>query len=161
MTPWQLQAPIAPQAAFDVVSRHASPEQQADCAEHDWPRAEHVAVWHVPLVAAPLRRQLVPAQQSALAVQTPPLGWQATCDAHLPPRQVFEQQSAELVQAPASFAVQVEPASVTGSLQMPMLQSPAQHASPAAHAEPSGLQEEPVQRRPPSAPGTHGRPPQH
>jgi len=121
MMPWQLQAPIAPQSALDVLLRHARPVQQADCAEHDWPNAEQVAGWQVPLVAPPATRHEVPAQQSALAVQTPPFGWQATCGVHLPAAQIFEQHSAEVAHVPASFAVQVVPASTTGSWQMPWL----------------------------------------
>ena len=86
--------------------------------------------------------------------------------------QTFEQHCADVVHA-AAFAVQVVPASepvpvpaspppsVKGE-QTPLTHGlPGQHSLDAAHIAPAGLQLWPEQRRPPSAPGTQGRPSQH
>jgi hypothetical protein len=105
-----------------------------------------------------------PAQQSLLAVHAIPWGWHARGGPHVPFAQMLEQHWADAVHV-AVFGLHMPaspPPSTSGGTQAPPLHDvPMQHSDVWVHIAPTGLQLCPSQLRPPSAPGTHGRPLQH
>ncbi len=92
-------------------------------------------------------------------------GWHCVCGEQNPFAQMFEQQLAAEVH-PASFGWHGVPASEGSWHAKPppvaaRQSAGAQHSPEPAHVWPIDLQTLGVHCRPPSAPGTHGAPPQH
>ncbi len=88
-----VQACVGALQAVEVqkLPMHSLPEQQSEVAAQGWPVAEHSATVHVPLVAPAAIVQVVPAQQSELAVQDPPWGlqlWQPSSPSQMPEQQL-------------------------------------------------------------------------
>jgi len=110
------------------------------------PAPTQVEAAHVPLVPLVITHE-VPVQQSAVAVHTPPAGWQTLGGAHRPFAQIVLQHSAEKVHV-ASSALQTppslaEPPSIvtTGGRQAPWThESGAQQFSAVVHDPPAGVQ---------------------
>jgi hypothetical protein len=122
--------------------------------------AQLLTDWQVPLVSPGWIEQESPVQQSPSAVQVPLVGTHG--GAQTPPAQWLEQQSLATEQ-PAPFrphatgTSQVKPPA-PDSQTVPAQQEPSSAPSQAAC---SAVQVESVQRRTPSAPGTHGAKLQH
>ncbi len=112
------------------------PGQQGVVGEHCWPAEGQVAPgWQVPLLWPTGMSQARPVQQSALAVQVPPWGWQDCGAEHRPLVQTVEQHCDPLVQVPplarqAVWQVAGVPAQVR----------PAQHWVPLVQPPPLGVQ---------------------
>src|SRR4051812_48678142 len=81
----QLHAPVVPQGAPVVLSRHMRAVQHAWAELHVWPEPAQVAAPHLPLVHAR------PEQQSELAVQLPSWPWHAVAAPQWPSEQIIEQ----------------------------------------------------------------------
>lgn len=169
MTGTQVQAPVAPQGA-PVDARHERPVQQPLACVQAWPTETHADGWHVPVMVPGGIAHDVPVQQSAVAVHTPPCGWQTRAGPHIPFVQSSEQHCADDVHV-ARFArhwpASLGPASTPPSKSR---HAPPEHASGAQQPPepPSSVQLPPggthvgtTHCTPPSAPGTHAAPLQH
>jgi hypothetical protein len=105
-----------PPHGVKTASRQANPAQQlVPPAEHVWPGPTQDATWQVPAVAPAGTTQLLPLQQSAVVVQTPPCGWHTTGAPQVPALQICEQHCAENWQD-WPFATHNGPPSVPPSL---------------------------------------------
>jgi hypothetical protein len=166
----------------DCVQR--SPGQHGWAGEHCWPAAGQVPplpVPQAPFVWPGGISQVSPEQQSALAVQAPPEGWQAAGAWQVPAMQSAEQQSVATTQT-LPFCLQVgvpppppppphppppppppEGARHTVGPSTEASQVPSQQGvgPEALQAAPSGVHVGAVQRSVPDASGTHGLPLQH
>jgi hypothetical protein len=70
-------APVVPHAA-PLPSRHVRLAQQPLAAVQVCPMLTQLAAWHVPEICPAVTMHDSPVQQSTLAVQTWPSGWQAS-----------------------------------------------------------------------------------
>ena len=155
---------------------------------HCWPAPTQVAAWQVPVTCPGGTTQPRPGQQSEVAVQVLPCGWQLCGGAHTPSMQNPEQQSAEVTQ-PLPLATQAPHTPPTHCpeqqsavvLQVPPVGwqvgpvgthtsgppscgwhvAPVQQTAPGPQGEPGGTQEETVHRSTPPASGRQSASLQH
>lgn len=147
-------------------ARHPRPAQHdVPPAEHVCPAPTHEAAAQVPVVEPAWMAQVVPEQQSAVAVHAPPSGWHTRGGSHRPIAQMPEQHCAEKLHAPLKATqtpASATPASDTGVRQAPLWHVvPAQHVASMVQAPPSGVHVGDWQASRPVGPGRQSAPSQH
>ena len=93
------QAPIAPHG-WPVPSRQNRFVQHWLCIVQLWPTEVQAVIWQVPLTMPAAITQVVPVQQSALAVHVAPAGWHTRAGPQVPALQIIEQHCVFAVHMP-------------------------------------------------------------
>jgi hypothetical protein len=159
--PWYCDVQVGGTVHFPARQASAGALQQSAPVTQLPPDGAHVVTaWQVPLVAPGAMAQERPAQQSPSTVQEPLA--EAHGGAQTSPRQLLEQHSLATAQ-PRPLALQEAGTSQLKALPLNVQVVPAQQLESSAPAQPpwSAVQVGRVQRRTPSAPGTHGAKLQH